>query len=123
MLRLSRTPSCASAMVSARCAELTTATTTEMMVAATIAPTSATGFSRGRAPSFTRRHSVSELKGPPPKLLLVLVAAQATGEYLLMDVPRPARRQARPGFVGLPLMVGKAAGYCLSMIFSENRNP
>src|SRR3977135_2930376 len=69
-MRVSRPRSCAMASESARCADVTTATMTETMAAATIAPTSATSFRRARSQIFDRGRAGAPALNRPPKLLV-----------------------------------------------------
>src|SRR5712671_2041227 len=104
-MRVSRPRSCAMASESARCADVTTATMTETMAAATIAPTSATSFRRARSQIFDRGRAGAPALNRPPKLLVRW--GETTWKCLGIDVLELAKRPLRPCCRGLRLTCGE----------------
>src|ERR1700716_2979492 len=90
---------------SARCADVTTATMTETMGAATLAPTSATSFRRARSQIFDRGRAGAPALNRPPKLLVRW--GETTWKYLGIDVLELAKRCVPPRCCGLGLSCGK----------------
>src|SRR5712671_2636795 len=104
-MRVSRPRSCAMASESARCADVTTATMTETMAAATIAPTSATSFRRARSQIFDRGRAGAPALNRPPKLLVRW--GQTTWKCLGIDVLELAKWRVPPRCRGLGLTCGE----------------